>query len=330
MSEQTEEDMQEHEALIIQKIIDFMAEQFSQIKEENLRIRNEIINDEFRNMDETTDSTFKRLNETIDSAFERTNETIDRAFERTNETIDRAFERTNEHFENKIEGLREQKKNMEAMIENNKKHRETLNKNMEQLSQEIENKEDKSALLSESKHNTNKENIQHIEGNINGVKNQIIKKTKKIRKIWRKELINTWEGLKMKNGLVNVLNLPGADHREIINVKNYRRSLMGIFEETRNKTVSKNLRKAIFNLNTPEEEIHNKRSVISPIIDIPLKYLFSKLDDKVIDVGLDTSKNFVSEKLQYKVVESYITRTEIIWNTTVIRGISANEVIDHG
>ena len=63
-------------------------------------------------------------------------------------------------------------------------------------SKEIENKKVTSTLLSENKHDRNKENIKHLE-----------KKTKKIGKIRKKELINTRERLDMiKNGLVNVLN----------------------------------------------------------------------------------------------------------------------------
>ena len=85
----------------------------------------------------------------------------------------------------------------------------------------------------------------------------------------------------MKNGLVNVLNLPITDHREIMNFKNCRRSLKEILEMTHNKPVRKNLRGSIFKLNIPEIEMHNKISGISSIIDIPLKCLFSKPDNKV-------------------------------------------------
>ena len=101
--------------------------------------------------------------------------------------------------------------------------KETLNKNREPVNQKIEDsrkeiqiKEDKSALLSENKNNTNKENIKHIEINSKGVKkNQIInkiKKTKEIGKICKKKLINTREELEMmKNGLINVFNIPSSE-----------------------------------------------------------------------------------------------------------------------
>ena len=43
---------------------------------------------------------------------------------------------------------------------------------------------------------------------------------KKTGKICKKELIKTWEELEMmKNGLVNVLNLPITDHKEIMILK---------------------------------------------------------------------------------------------------------------
>ena len=144
----------------------------------------------------------------------------------------------------------------------NDKNLEHLDQKIEGSSKEIENKEDKRALLSENKHNRDKANIKHIEVNIKGVKNQVTMKTKKIGKTHQRKLINTWEGLDMiKSGLVNVLNLPITDQREIINFKHYRRSLIEIFEGTHNKTVSKNLNKSIFTLNIPGKEMHNTRSV---------------------------------------------------------------------
>ena len=74
--------------------------------------------------------------------------------------------------------------------------------------------------------------------------------------------------------------------------------------------MSTNLKKSIFKLITPEKVMHNKKSVISSIIDTPLEYLFSKLDGKMIDVDIDTSKNFAAEKLKYKVVARDLKRTE--------------------
>ena len=82
---------------------------------------------------------------------------------------------------------------------------------------------------------------------------------------------------------------------------------------------------------------------MSSITDMPLKHLFSKVDGKVNDEGIDTSENFTAEKLKYQVVRRDLKRTEekivkdretrgtgIILFTIIIRIITAIEVIDHG
>ena len=61
--------------------------------------------------------------------------------------------------------------------------------NTEESSKEIESREDQNALLSENKNRKNKENIQTMEENI-----------KKIRKIYRKKILNTKEELEMRKG----------------------------------------------------------------------------------------------------------------------------------
>ena len=71
-------------------------------------------------------------------------------------------------------------------------------------------------------------------------------------------------------------------------------------------------------------------SVTASINDIPLTYLFSKLDDKVIEVGLDTSESVATKKLKCKVVERDLTRSEIILNTIIIRATRVTEIVDHG
>ena len=58
--------------------------------------------------------------------------------------------------------------------------------------------------------------------------------------------------------------------------------------------------------------------------------MFRKTDDRVITIGLDTSENMVLETLNYKVMESYITKAEMIRNPIVIRTTSANEIFDNG
>ena len=69
------------------------------------------------------------------------------------------------------------------------------------------------------------------------------------------------------------------------------------------------------------------RSVMSSITQIPLKYLFNKINGKVIDVGIDTNEQVILKECQYRVTEnsenkimSGISRTEIIMDTAVIRG----------
>lgn len=100
-------------------------------------------------------------------------------------------------------------------------------------------------------------------------------------------------------GLINIFNSPITNHKEIINLKTYRRNLMGSFEVTHHKMVGKNVDKTIFKLNTTEKEILKTRSVISQIIiDIPLNDMFSKLNNKVIDLTIDTRENFIAESLQ--------------------------------
>ena len=156
-------------------------------------------------------------------------------------------------------------------------------------------------------------------------------KTKKMRQMRQRKLINIrdeWE--MMNNGLVNVLNILSTEHRKVSNFKNNRRSLIETFKETHNKTVSKNFRKSIFKLNITEVEMCSKMSVIESMRDIPLPYLLSKIDDKAIQVGLETSEDLTTEKSEHKVVARELTRTEIILNTRVIREIRATEFMDHG
>ena len=133
------------------------------------------------------------------------------------------------------------------------KWREELNKKRKKKiegSKEIENTEETIELLPENKHNRNKEPLE--------------KKIKKIRRIHPKKPINTRENLEMMiSGLVNVLNLPITDHREIMNFKNVRRSLTEIIERTHNKTMSKDFRKLLFKVNILEIKIHDDISAVS-------------------------------------------------------------------
>ena len=86
------------------------------------------------------------------------------------------------------------------------------------------------------------------------MKNQIVKKTTERGIIRPNKLKNTWEELDMvRSGLVNIDNLSIINHREEMNVKNYRRNLMKMFER-----------------NIPEIEIYYKKSMRSIIMDVPM------------------------------------------------------------
>ena len=131
----------------------------------------------------------------------------------------------------------------------------------------------------------------------------------------------------VRSGLVNIFNLPIIDHREGINAKNDRRNLMKMFDVNNHATMRKNLTDNIPKLNTPGKEILHKRSVVSSMIDIPLTYWRKKLDDEAMEVVRNTSKTFITENLQYKVIESYISRTETFMDTITSRATSTEEVI---
>ena len=88
--------------------------------------------------------------------------------------------------------------------------------------------------------------------------------------------------------------------------------------------------KSIVKLNTPEVKMDNKISVVALTMNISLTYLLNKQNDKVIDVGLDTTEHVLLEELLYRVAEIYIIRTEIVLHTRVIRTTSTEEIMDHG
>ena len=121
----------------------------------------------------------------------------------------------------------------EGIKETLNENRKPRNKKIEDRGKEIEITEYKRILLSENKNNSNKENNKYPE-----------RKTKKIRKICRKKIINTIEELEMmKNELINMFNIPITNHGEIINVKEYRRRSIKIVEITYYKTTDNNYKK---------------------------------------------------------------------------------------
>ena len=266
-------------------------------------------------------------------------------------------ERLNKETENRSEP------SIEAIIENDETMEE-LSLQSEDNAKQTENKEDSKALLSENKHNRDKENIQHIEINTKREKNQIIPKTKKIGKICPNKKRNTREGMEMiKDGLVNIFNLPINEQRELIKFKNYRQNLIKILKVNHNKMVNKNLNKDIFKLNLPAIEMHHTMLIILSISNVSLKYLVNNPNDEMIKIVLNTSDYFMLEELQYLLIKKELTTTEVVqtgmearevnedlvaakWkslmisryftstetnlDTKIIRGNRATRIIDHG
>ena len=141
---------------------------------------------------------------------------------------------------------------------------ETLDNTSEGTHEKIRNKEDKSVLLPENKDNKNNKKIKNIEINRRGVKkNRIIKKikkTKEIGKIYKKKLIKTREELEMmKNGLIDVCNLPITDQSKLMKYKDCRRTLKEIIEGIHNKPADENFSKSLCKWKIPKiERTHNK------------------------------------------------------------------------
>ena len=142
----------------------------------------------------------------------------DERIEKINEASLKLIEDKMEKFENantlspKVDKYKEEtNKEMKMCLKN---MNETLNSTSEGT------KEDQSALLSQDKPNREKEKIMPIEINFKGVKKQIIKKTKERRIIRLNKRKNTREEVDViKSGLVNVLNLPIVNYRELTVLK---------------------------------------------------------------------------------------------------------------
>ena len=220
------------------------------------------------------------------------------------------------------------------MIENNNKMVEEIIKNNKRWQEELikDNKREVKELPEDK-------NIEHLNQKIedNGVKkNPISEKTEgkkmKIRGIIHpKKIKSTQEVLEMTwSGLINLPNLPIVDHREGINLKNYRRNLMKMFEEDHHVMMRRKVTNNVFKLNTPELDILPKRSEMLTIIMILGTYLCNKPDDEVIEGNLKINENFISAKWKSRMIARYVTRTEIIMNTTIIRTTRTDEVSNYG
>ena len=194
-----------------------------------------------------SETLLEQINEILDKNHEELMKQMDESFRKLSKPIDGGFKKCQETLDSTSGGVKE-----------------------------IENKEDKSILLDKNKHSRNKENNKYV-----------IKKTKKIGKTHPKKIKNTREELEMmNNGLINVLNILSTNYRRISNFKDNKRNSIETFKGNSNKIVRKNVRKTIGKLNITEIEMCSKLSVMSSIIQIPLKYLFNKINGKVIDVGI--------------------------------------------
>ena len=59
------------------------------------------------------------------------------------------------------------------------------------------------------------------------------------------------------------------------------------------------LKESMFEFKTPEGGIHNKKSMIALMMDMPLTYLFNKLNSKGINVVIDANEHVVLDCLLY-------------------------------
>ena len=159
----------------------------------------------------------------------------------------------------------------EGIKETLNKNKETVTQKIKEMEEEIENKEDKSVLFSENKGNNDTKKIKHIKTNSGRVKkNRIIKKNKKTEemgKVYKKKLITTRVELEMvKNGLIEVFNLPITDRREIMKYKDCRRNLKEIIEGIHRKPMNKNLYNSLVKRKLPEIEMLNKKPIITCLL----------------------------------------------------------------
>ena len=145
----------------------------------------------------------------MNQRWEETNDKTDQI----KETLDNGFKKVNETLDRVSEGI-------EETVKENK---EPVDQKVEDSKKETEITKDKRILLTANKNNSNKENNKHLE--------------MKTKKRHPRRLINTREELEiMKNGLINMFNIPITDHEEIINVQDYRRRSNQIVEITYYKT----------------------------------------------------------------------------------------------
>ena len=77
--------------------------------------------------------------------------------------------------------------------------------------------------------------------------------------------------------------------------------------------------------------MHNPISTITSTMEIALTYSLYKQNNEMIEIGMETSENFMRETFKYKIVARKCTRTEVILKTTAILTTGVTHIImDHG
>ena len=175
----------------------------------------------------------------------------------------------------------------------------------------------------------------------------------------QRKLINTREELEMmKNGLLEMFNLPITDHAEMRNVMECRRTMKEILGGINNQPVNKNFffSKPIFKWKIPKvERPHNKTmydklrksirkgklseielriqpiSVRTSMTEVRLTSLSYNQNAEVIEVEIDNREHMVLKEWLYQIEETYITWTEIVKRTRAVQttGVT-NFIMDHG
>ena len=177
------------------------------------------------------------------------------------------------------------------------------------------------ALLAEIKHNRNQEDIKHMEG-----------KSKKMRRMYPRNLIKTKEEMEMMNrGLIDINNIPITNKKESMNTRDYGRKLKNVISEmVYHKTVAYHLERTRGKWETTRVTRYGKISTISLFIDGPVTPCFIEPYGRTIRRKIETSDRITAGKMKYQVEIGEITSTGIIMKTMVIWTIRATEMMDSG
>ena len=170
-----------------------------------------------------------------------------------------------------------------------------------------------------------------------------------------RDSIKTREEVEMvKNGLIDVFNLPLTYQSKLIKYKDCRMTLREIIkgihnqsvdekfsksilrwkmpeiEMTDNKTDYNKSRRSIKHWNTPEMEIPNKKAKITLMREAQLTSLINRQSNQMFEVDINTTEHMVLQELWYRIEDTYFTRKKTVLHARVIRTTSAEELMDHG